>query len=364
MDVSIANYINRNTRTIAQIVDQTFKRLLESTTALDSVMPTTNYMDRMLLLIKYKAHRPTIAQVVAEEQEIPPTRPRATLDEQTLGNLKLGKKLVWKARDYELMDRLMNLAAQSGPRGSQMEMEIKRIFFGQIADLVPAITEALTVRAIEIATTGSSIFTDPLTGARVNIAYTVDPSLVLTAQPAAARRWTTPATCTPLADLESHSLAYYNLLVEWPQKIFLHFNTLRDVANSVEAKTAYLRTMGADAAAPDTGGVYLKDEQVIDLIKTRCRCQSVELFDAQYSEETEGGDPVDRFFLPENTYFFAKDGYMERAFVPTVEKDFAPGIFQHTKVVEEAPRQERSVAVANCIPFVADERYIAARRVA
>jgi hypothetical protein len=364
VDVSIANYLNRNTRTIAQIVDQTFKRLLEPISPLDSVMPIANYMDRMLLLIKYKAHRPTIAQVVAEEQEIPPTRPRATLDEQTVGNLKLGKKIVWKARDYELLERLSVLASQSGPRGAQMEIEIQRVFFGLVADLVPAITESLTVRALEIATTGSSIFTDPLTGARVNISYTVDPNLVKTAQPAAARRWTA-ATATPLTDLQTHSEAYYANLVEWPQKIFMHFNNLRHVANTDEAKIAYLRMQGTALATPDTTGIYLKDEQVIDLIKTRARCQEVVLFDAQYSEEVEaGGDPVDRPFLTDNFYFFAKDGYMERAFVPTVEKNFMPGIFQHTKVVEEAPRQERSVAVANCVPFCADERYIAAARVA
>jgi hypothetical protein len=144
----------------------------------------------------------------------------------------------------------------------------------------------------------------------------------------------------------------------------MHFAQLRQIADSNEAKIAYLRTIGADSATPDVTGVYLKDEQVIDMIKMRVRCQTVELFDAQYSEEAEDGTVTDKFFLPDNYYLFGRDGYLERALVPTVEKDFQPGVFVHSKVVEESPRQERTVAVANGIPLVVDERYIAARKVA
>jgi hypothetical protein len=363
-DASIANFLNRNTRTVTAIVDQTFARLLEPITVLDRYMPTKNYISRKLLLLKFKGHRPTIASVVAEEQEIPPSRPRATLDEDLLGNLKLGKKLVFKARDFEMMNELMRYSLEAGPLAEQMTQEIKKYFFGLVADLVPPLIEKHTVLTMQIATTGTCTFIDPLTGARVELTY---PNTIATNLPAALagnNRWSQPATATPLANLQKHATDYYTNLVQWPYAVMLHFDTLRQIAETNEAKVAYLSTVGATTGPADTSGVYLKDEQVIDMIRARTRCQTVEIFDAQYSEEQENGDVIDKFFLPDNYYLFARENYMERALVPTVEKDFQPGVFLHSKIIEEAPRQERSVAVANGIPLVADERYIAARKVA
>jgi hypothetical protein len=348
---------------VAQIVDQTFFRLLETTTLIDQLMPSRNYVDRKLLLLKLVRHKPTVASIVAEEQEIPPSRPRAQLSEELLGNLKLGKKLEFKARDFELMYDLMRYARESGSRGAQMETEIKKHFFGLVADLTPPIFEKMTVLSFKIATTGGCTFTDPLTGARVELTYDDTIANHFPAALAGNNVWTNPAS-TPLANLEKHARDYFNNLGMWPQRVVMRFNMLRNIADTNEAKTAWMRSIGADSAAPDLAGVYLSDEQTIDLIKRRTRSSTVELIDIQYSEEQENGDIIDKYFLEDNYYFFAKDGMLERAFVPTVEKDFQPGVFLHSKVVEEAPRRERSVSVANGVPLVIDPRYLAARKVA
>ena len=98
--VSIVNFFTRETRTIAKIVDTTFFRLAESTAALDKLIPLKNYADRDLLMLRIKG-KPSAASVIAEDQEVPVTRSRATLSEDILGNLKLGKQYVFTARDFE-----------------------------------------------------------------------------------------------------------------------------------------------------------------------------------------------------------------------------------------------------------------------
>jgi hypothetical protein len=360
-NASIVEFLGRNTRTITQIVDQTFFRLLEPMTLIDQIMPSTNYVARELLILKLVRHRPTVASIVAEEQEIPPSRPRAQLNEELLGVLNLGKKLEFKARDYELMYDLMRYAREAGARGAQMEAELKKHFFGLVADLIPPIYEKMTVLSLKIATTGSCVFTDPLTGARVDLSYDDTIANHFPAALAGNNVWTNVAS-TPLANLEKHARDYFNNLGMWPQRVVMRFSMLRNIADTTEAKVAWLRNNGN--SADDPTGVYLSDEQVIDMVRRRTRCQSVDLLDIQYSEEQEDGTIVDKYFLEDNYYFFARDGFLERAFVPTVEKDFAGGVFLNSKVVEEAPRRERSVAMANGVPMVADPRYLAARKVA
>ena len=75
------------------------------------------------------------------------------------------------------------------------------------------------------------------------------------------------------------------------------------------------------------------------------------------------GTIVDKYYLDDNTYFFTEEGNMERAFTPTVERDFQPGIYVNSKVLNDAPRTERTVAVGNAIPAVFDARKLAARNV-
>jgi hypothetical protein len=220
------------------------------------------------------------------------------------------------------------------------------------------------VLAMQIATTGECVYTDPLTGAEVALEY---PGVIPGLLPAALTgnaRWSQPATCTPLANLEAHARVMYDELGRFPIKIVLRWNMIRQIADSEEAKVAVLRKIGADGPTPQTSGMYLKDQQVIDLIIERTRAQEVITFDAMYSEDDAAGTVTDRYYLPDNTYFFGADGQFERAFVPTVERDFQSGIYFGAEVKNKAPRREEAVALGNGIPFTADPRYIASRRVA
>lgn len=364
MNNSIIEFFNRRKRDIDKIVDTTFWRLMETSAAIDPIMPVKDYLNRKILLMKFSHNRPTIASIVAEEQDIPATRPRATLDENLFSNLKLGKKLLFTARHFELMFEMQNYLAAGGPASAQMATEMEKYFFGLSADLVPCVIEAMTVLTFKVATTGTCIYTDPLTGNKVELTY---PGLISALLPAALtgnNRWSQPATCTPLANFEAHARAYYDNFGVFPPKVVMRWNNLRQVADSNEVKVAKLRMMGADGPTPDTTGLYISDQEAIDLIKQRTRTNEVVVFDAMYSDENTAGDITDHYYLDDNTYFFASDGQFERAFVPTVEKDFQPGIFFVAEEVNKAPRREHAIAMGNGIPFCADPRKIASRKVA
>lgn len=361
---SVVEYLTREKRKVDKIVDKTFFRLLEGTAAIDALMPRRNYVDRSLLILKMVNHKPTIASLVAEEQEIPASRPQAQLTEDLLSNCKIGKQIIWKARDFEMMQKMKMMVGQMGDLGEQVIAGLEKHYFGAVADLVPSINEKALVLTMRVATGQTATFTDPLSGSKFTLAY---PDTIAAHLPAALTgnaRWSQPLTATPLQNLEDHATAIYNNLGMWMPTIVMHFSTLRQIANTAEAKIAALRMMGADASDPATTGFYLSDQAVMDLIMQRTRCTKVELFDAQYSEEAANGTITDKYFLDDNYYLFSKPGYIEQAFVPTVEKNFASGIYQNSRVLNDAPRVERSVAVGNMIPACFDPRCLAARRVA
>lgn len=355
---SIVEYLNRRSGAVTSVVDETFFRLMESTAPIDTQIPVTSYQSRKLLLVRFKRHRPTLAHIVAPGQEIPMSKPAVSLSEDQFGNLKIGKKLGWTEPEFELLHELTTGVAAGN---AQLEAEIKRHFFGAITDLVPAVYEKSLYLALMIATTGSCTFTDPITGAQVRLTYPTESFQFPTAL-AGNARWSQPATATPLANLEAHARSMYDVLGMWMPVINVHWSDIRRIATTTEAMTAYLRQTGATGS--DTTGIYLKDEQVIALILERTRATSVNVFDAQLSEEQADGSIVDKYFFPEDYYFFSRPGYMERAFVPTVEKDFQPGLFTINEVDSKAPRVESSTVVGNVIPFVADARYLAARKIA
>jgi hypothetical protein len=363
-DLSIVNYLSRNNRKISEIVDETFFRLLEGTSDLDELMPLKNYMSRKLLMLSVMRHRPTVANILSEEQSVPISRPRATLEERTLDDLKMGKQFVYTAYHFEMMHELQRYENESGPMAKGMRAEIEKLFFGIQSDLVAPILDRLTLITLQIMTTGQSVFTDPITGARVELVYPDTlPALLLPALTGGAR-WNQPTTCTPLANLEAHARSYFDVFGEWPDVLTMRLANFRQIGDSTEAKISRRMAIGADAATPSTE-FFLEDEVIEMMIKQRTRVKKVKLFDAQYSEDVEGlSEPVDRPFLEDNRYFFGKYGNVIRAFVPCIEKNLMPGVFLHHKVVEEVPRKERSVSVANGLPVFIDSRRITARQVA
>lgn len=362
---SITDFLNQQTRTVNRIVDETFWRLTQNQDGLDGLIPTTSYLTRELFLLKMQHSKPTIANVYAEEQEIYNSRTRMTLNTELISNCKVGKQYTWKGMDFVEMDRLQSVAFKSYDGTDAVRLAIENYFFGRAADLIPAIDNRALLMAINVLLNGSSTFTDPLTNAQYSLTYAnTSPALLLPPLTGTAR-WTQPTTANALLDIESHGQAYYNRFGYFPVEMRLRYQMIRDIANQDTTRTAIAQKTGYPVATGSAAPAYyfVEDQIVTDMISARLRGAKVNLFDSAYSEEDALGNVVDKYYLPANTYFFAEPGLIEKAYVPTVEKDFAPGVFTLAEVVSKLPRVERVAAVANIIPFVTDARKLASRQV-
>jgi len=364
---SIIEYLNRNPREITEVVDQTFFRLLESTAPVERFFPVVNYTTREALVARMSRKKMPMAQLLAPDQEVQAIRPQVTMIEVTQSNVKVGTKLYWTESDFIMMHNLQMQMAGGGPGRAIAEQAIKDHFFGTVQELVPSVYEkSLYLVMSKLASIGQCNYTDPISGYKIAIDAAV-PTGHIAATLTGGDRWSEAATCNPLANLAAHAEAIYNGTYgtgRFPMAVIMHRTDLRRIADSTEAKTAILRKAGADSTTPAVTGMYLNDDTVIELIKERTRASEVIVFDAQYTAEAADGTQTNGYFLPDDYYQFVYvEGNIERAFVPTVERDFAPGLYTLNDFDSKLPRREFSAVAGNFIPYVKDERLIGSRNV-
>lgn len=362
--MDLIEFFNRSKRGIDKIVDTTFHGLMETTDAINMIAPIQNYGDRSLLLLKLNKGLPTIAHIIAEDQEVPLSRIRATLSEELLSQCKMGKAYGFTDKHLELAWKLDQYAGDNVR--DPIVRDIKRYFFGIAADIPYGIVARATQMLINILTTGRCVFTDPITLAKVEMIYPNTDAALLPAALAGNALWSAPATANGLTDLRDHSYLYQEKFGKHPDYLFIRKKQIRQLAAQNSTKQAHFVSVGGiGAQAGDLAALWLKDEQVIDMIKAVTNIPNVELFDAQYAWEASNGDITEDYYLPDGVYFFAETGLAERAFVPTAENDFLPGIYTVAeRLLPKIPRREQIAGVANGIPAMFDDRRIAARKVA
>lgn len=359
---SLIDFFNRQKRDVDKIVDITFWRLLMSEDPINQIMPIKNYPMRDLLMMKFSHSKPTIASIIAEDQEVPISRARMLLTEELLSDCKLGKAFGFTDKHYEMMAKFdMYLATNN----IALSDAIKQYFFGIIASVAPAIVGRMTQMMFSVITTGQCVFTDPITLARVNLVYPgVDTDLMPIALTGAAL-WSAPTTATGLADLRTLARLYYDKFGKYPDNLIIRQQQIRQLSEMTSTKQAFsIRNSGTNASAGDLIALTLEDEAVITLIKQFTNVQNVEMFDAQYSSESTTGVITDSYYLPDGYIVYLDNGIVERAMVPTVEKDFAPGIFTLAERKSEIPRRDQIAGVGNGIPACFDDRKLCARKVA
>jgi len=354
-----------------KLVDQTDYLLRESTVDIEKVIPATSYPSRSLLINRFKGHRPLVGTLIAEDQSIPPSRPQMQLSEELLTNAKIGKGYEWNEADQRL-----NLEMQAGTLQAATKTAIEQNFFGNVASIVPGIYDKSLILAIQVAITGACTFVDPVSGINFALDYTgAIPSAHLPAPLATTNKWDAPLTCTPLTNIKNLTEQVYRRssdpIGEWAQYIFMHWEQLRQIAESNEAKIAFVRSQGnATTGTPDLTGVYLDDATAMGLVTKFGHGIQVKLFDTKYSElQADKKTVLNKPFLSDtagNTgyIFLAFDAYIERAFVPTIENKLASGIYVVNGFqTDRVPHRYWTEGVANCIPFIADPRRIAAQKV-
>lgn len=374
----ILEYLNRQdiANSVRVLVDQTNYLLMndEAIPVLDRVIAPKFYADTNLLLNRIKHHRPTVGTLVSKDAEIPPSRPRMTLTEDVLKDSRIGKKLQYGS---ETLAMLRKLNMMSGTNAIAYAEVVKEHFFGEISGLVPAIQDKSRLLSTQIALTGSCNFSDPISKVQFSVSYTTVASHMPNALTTTAR-WNQPTTCTPLANLNVHAETVYydpaggnDNLGRFPDYVFMNRLNMRRVADSNEGKIAFLTKFGGNGStSQDLTGVYVTDEAIKAIIGERVnprRPATVVEIDAMISEEQADGTITDKFLMDVNGstdyYFFAWDGYIERAFVPC-EEDGTSGIFIVSgELTNDIPFKTWTTAVANYMPIVLDPRQICARKV-
>lgn len=367
---SILDFYTKQPQKLKKVVDTTFGGLLnDNESELAQLAPVRNYRDAELLIMRFNRTKPTVASIVGDEQELPVQRARATLTEDFLNETRIGKQYVFKNTDFKAMLKLEK-ALRDKDAPPELIKEFKRIFFGYAEDLPIAVVEKLTILMIQAFCKASIDFEDILTKARFTISYPDaittggdTTQLMFTNTPTTPLAWNTPDTATGLRNLELHALAWFRNFGSFPPSLYLRYNLFLDLKAQTSTKQAIAVRRGYGATVGDIAAMYLEDADVLEVIRQRTKCQKIVFLDDIYSEESESGVVSDKYFLPDDTYFFTEPGIAERAFVPTPEKDFEPGIYVKARELDDAPRKERIVGIGAGIPAIFDGRKIAARKV-
>lgn len=378
MTQSIYEYFERRDRKAEaqKIVNQTHINLLEETpTEFDAVFRAQFYPDPDMALIKVEGHRPTVATIVSDDAEIPVSRPRMTLTEDTIKDMRLVKKYAWTGKELKMFQKM-----QRSDINAELKAAYEEYFFGTVRSLPVAIQDKAKMLAVPIGLKGALTFSDPISGIPYEIDYTG--YTVAEHLPAALTgnaRWNQPTTCLPLQNLRDHSDAIFQTssrpLRKRPQYVFMDYAVFLLIRESNEAKLTWLATKGvATSDTPVLTGVKIPDDELKMMIAKMVNPDlpaKVVIMNSEISEEQTNKTIVDKpLFQADgstNWYMFGWDGMIERAFFPSTESFLSgssAGIFLlNGQKVDSHPFRYWVEASANYMPLVPDPRMLAARKV-
>lgn len=378
MAESIYEYFERRTRKAEaqRIVNQTHVNLLEETpTEFDAVFKAQFYPDPDMALIKVEGHRPTVATIVSDDAEVPISRPRMTLTEDMIKDMRLVKSYAWTGKELKMFQKM-----QASDINAELKASYEEYFFGTIRSLPVAIQDKSKYLAVPVGLKGALTFSDPISG----IPYEIDYTGYTVAQhlPSALTgnaRWNQPTTCTPLQNLRDHSDAVYQTsdrpLRKRPQYLFMNYTVFLYIRESNEAKLEWLTTKGIGISdVPVLTGVKVPEDDlkmmISKLVNPDQGCKVV-IINSEISEEQTDKSIVDKpIFQADgstNWYMFGWDNMIERAFFPSTESFLSgsnAGIFLlNGQRTDRHPFRYWVEASANYMPLVPDPRMLAARKV-
>lgn len=373
---SFVEFYNRRTRRVSQVVDQTEWELRQSTAPIDRFAPTVNYDTTKLLWLQMKGTI-TVASVVGPEDELPNSKGFMQLDERFLAELRIGRQHIFGKDEYDLLHDLemnFNESNAGNPQAQAVVRAAEEYLIGIAQNMPISIDAKHLILQLKVYTSGTCIYTDPLSKKEIELIY---PDIVSSLLPSALTGnnvWSNAANANGLENLRVHAEAYRAVHGRKPQVLVAHYTNLEQLALQTTTLNALGATAGTDGTLASSLFIpvnYDPETLMLDresalymLIRSRTNVEDVMVFDAQYKEELEDGTFREAPYLPENYYFFASDGMGERARVPFVENNWQPGVFVRTKELDDAPKKERLAGLTAGVPFVPDARKIAARKVA
>jgi hypothetical protein len=376
-DLLISDFLRSHSRQITQIVDTTHRKLLISTEPLTALYPAVDYASANIAMAQLSGSTPVLARIIAPESEVPVTKTKIQLSVESIGQLKVALAHVWAENDYRMLQDL-----KSANISPELKSALTAYFYQYPLNLTKSVRNRALRIAILCSLEANVDYVDPITNVRVNIDYRDKMESIARQFPAALtglNAWSDPVNSTPLMNMATHLDDLYDLHgVRKPTALVLSYTTFMQIRNAVSTKEAWqMKTGGYVSDLPITdpnnplSRLFLKDEEVKDLISayTGVPVNAITVAEGEFEEEQLDGSLIRQPYFSDsngnsNYYcFHYENGQVESAFVPTVEKNFSPGLFELNELISKLPKKEITAVCGNVVPIIRNAKYLAARKV-
>lgn len=255
------------------------------------------------------------------------------------------------------------------------------LIFGNVNDLQTKIFKLGNVLTAQAWYQGRVLFTDPRTGVSLDIQYDTWPAL-FPAPLQGGACWDQHDTATGIQDLIDHSLAFYKINGYYPACYKMSIDLINHLLRQ-RSTTNFAQSMGLINSNPNSGS-SLPVRVTRKILKQMCdetpELPNIEQWDAQYELEVEPGVSERYPYLPSHSYCVVQPKSIERLWGLTIEsgmgqKGFGTrhrtnthkpkgGVFlKANEDLRLSPPECRAFGVGRMIPFNADGRRLAGRKV-
>lgn len=238
------------------------------------------------------------------------------------------------------------------------------MLFGSVASLQPRVIKLANVLTWQVLQSGQVSYTDPRSGVKATLAYSVAADQYPAALTGTAR-WDQYATATGVQDLEDHLDSYYQINGYYPEKVVMSKRLVTHLARQESTRTRALTT-GLLSNVPAAGVASSVSRGILKKVVSELQDSNtqLEIYDAQYEIETSPGHIVRGRYLNDNGYCFLTSGMGKRLFGPTIENEGRSGLFVKTEEVRSSPPRDRSYCVGKFVPFFPQPDLLGGRIVA
>ncbi|ACC81159.1 hypothetical protein [Nostoc punctiforme] len=300
-----------------------------------------------------------IASIIATGQEIPQTRAgRLTKIEGS----SFGKIAISHIFNEEDEIRMMELAQMQN-----MPRYFVDLLIGTVDSLQPRVVKTANVLWWQTVTTGLCDFTDTRSGSRFRLQYNTEPTLFpapLTGNTLGSAIWTDATNANGIDNLQRHARAFYDLNGYYPDETVLSQDLMDNLLRQQSTRN-YALGLGIINNVPGSSVQAMVGQTILEKITTELKIPKLRVSDAQYEIEIAPGQNIRGRYFPNDTYVFLTKGMSKRLFGPTIEAKGKPGIFiKSEETLKSSPPESRSYAVGRMIPWIAQPKQLAARKVA
>lgn len=298
-----------------------------------------------------------IASIIANGQEIPQTSAGRLIEV----NGKFGKIAISIIFNEDQEIRFMELSKMPGMPNGFMNMLVK-----DVDSLQSRVVKTANVLTWQCFTQGFVDFTDPRSNTVLRLRYQTYPELFpvpLTGNAPGSAVWNDPVNANGILNLQEHSNAFYNLNGFYPTETAMTKQLYQSLIRQQSTRDQAL-SLGLITNVPGNTVQAVMSKKILDEICKELDIPPIRIYDAQYEIEVAPGQTIRGRYLPSDTYVFLTKGMAKRLFGPTIEAKGKPGIFvMNEETLKTSPPESRSYAVGRMIPFVAQPKKLAARKV-